>query len=363
MAAHEVHNWIVDQLKVTDGPVAAVQIDPIKRQVFIKFDDPDYAPLVVQRTNGAVTCKHSTGEITTVQIDLVGLGLKRVRVANVPPESGQERFRTALAPYGEVRSVYEEKWSNAYRLAVVNGVRIVTMILKKHIPSHMMIAGHRALISYEGQPATCYHCGDTGHMYLGCPKRRTKDSVGARVTRRTWADIVANEVGAEESIEPPYREPEGAGPTQPEQETDTDVTDGGTAREMEAVQATMATETMSESVDEAAIETIETYVLPEMAGEPELTSDTTTEMEADDHNEGVKKTKTTKIMTSRKHGKGNGGGRGGRLGGTLTGRTTVAKGSEIGTEPLRNKKQRLDRSEEKLDWKRTRIRGAQSLSQ
>jgi hypothetical protein len=194
-------------------------------------------------------------------------------------------------------------------------------------------------------------------------KRRTKGSVGARVTQRTWADIVASDVGVEEPIEPPCRVPEVAVITPPEQETDTDAMDGGTACEMEAEQCTITTETMSESVDEAAIETTATYVLPETAGESDLTSNVSVEMEDDAHHEGAKKTKAAKTSTSRKHGKGNGGGRGGRLGGTPTGRPSVAKASEIGTELLSNKKQRLDRSDEKLDWKQTRLRGVQPSSQ
>jgi hypothetical protein len=32
--------------------------------------------------------------------------------------------------------------------------------------------GHRALLSYEGQPQTCYGCGATGHIYPGCPMRK-----------------------------------------------------------------------------------------------------------------------------------------------------------------------------------------------
>jgi hypothetical protein len=42
------------------------------------------------------------------------------------------------------------------------------MALKKHIPSYIVIAGYRALISYDGQPQTCYGCSDTEHMYNVC---------------------------------------------------------------------------------------------------------------------------------------------------------------------------------------------------
>jgi hypothetical protein len=54
---------------------------------------------------------------------------------------------------------------------VDNGVRQVMISLTRHIPSHLTIADHRVLISYDGQPTTCYGCGDQDHMYQGCPKR------------------------------------------------------------------------------------------------------------------------------------------------------------------------------------------------
>jgi hypothetical protein len=57
------------------------------------------------------------------------------------------------------------------------------------------------------------------------------------------------------------------------------------------------------------------------------------------------------------------GGRG-RLGGTPARQSTVGEVSEPGTEATRTKKQRLDRSDEKLAiWKRTRMRGGQQTSQ
>jgi hypothetical protein len=54
---------------------------------------------------------------------------------------------------------------------VANGIRQALMSLTKHIPSHLTIEGHRVLISYEGQPTTCYGCGEIGHLYPNCPKK------------------------------------------------------------------------------------------------------------------------------------------------------------------------------------------------
>ena len=66
------------------------------------------------------------------------------------------------------------------------------MTLKKHIPSHISIAGYRALTSYHGQPQTCYRCGDTDHMHHICPKHRKARSKTTAPFNHTWANIVAS---------------------------------------------------------------------------------------------------------------------------------------------------------------------------
>jgi hypothetical protein len=124
---------------------------------------------------------------------MAGLGTKGVRFANVPPKIRAERFRIALAPYGEVKDVQEEQWSKAYHYAISNGVRIVYIKLKQHILSHLTIAGYRSLICYEGNPYTCYQCGYTGHMYQGCPKRKNAGNTGYREPGKTWADVVGDD--------------------------------------------------------------------------------------------------------------------------------------------------------------------------
>jgi len=63
------------------------------------------------------------------------------------------------------------------------------MALKIHIPSHATIASHRVLLSYEGQPMTCYGCNATDHVYQICPKR-LETAKGRRDEQTiTWAHV------------------------------------------------------------------------------------------------------------------------------------------------------------------------------
>jgi len=100
-----------------------------------------------------------------VRVETAGLGTRRVRTANVLPEVPEEVIRTIMARYGEVKDVQAQTCARFYRYKVANGVRIAVMTLAEHIPSNITIAGHRALVSYEGQPMTCYRCHETGHFH------------------------------------------------------------------------------------------------------------------------------------------------------------------------------------------------------
>ena len=119
------------------------------------------------------------------------MGMQRIRIANLPPEVTERSTRAALASYGEIVSIEDEIWPKAYRYKVANGVKVIMMKLAKHLPSQMNVAGHRALPSYDGQPVTCYGCGDRGHTNQACPRRRRGGMVTSDSTPTTWAHVAA----------------------------------------------------------------------------------------------------------------------------------------------------------------------------
>ena len=114
--------------------------------------------------------KHDNGEITQVNIEIAGMGSKKFRIGNLPPEINEYDIRASLSKYGEVRSIRDEMRASVYRCKVYNGIKIADMRLKQHLPSHMLIAGNDALISHDKQPQTRYRCNEVGHQRQDCPR-------------------------------------------------------------------------------------------------------------------------------------------------------------------------------------------------
>jgi hypothetical protein len=63
--------------------------------------------------------------------------------------------------------------------------------MTKRVPSHIYVEGHRVLSSYDGQPTTCYGCGEVGHFYPTCPTRRKHRTGTTDAPRNTYAAVVA----------------------------------------------------------------------------------------------------------------------------------------------------------------------------
>jgi len=136
ISVYEIHEWIHERLDVAEATVLMIQIDGPKRQVFVHFVDLQYVHNVLQTTRGQSGYKHPNGEISPARIEMAGMGTKRVRIVNLPPEIDGRTVRAGLAHYGQIRDIQEEKCSKAYRYAVANGVRVVVITLNKHVPFH-----------------------------------------------------------------------------------------------------------------------------------------------------------------------------------------------------------------------------------
>jgi hypothetical protein len=200
ITALQVHEWIYKHLKLPEDEVRMIQIDGPGRKVFIKFHNETQAQNLLQSTKGQMQYQHENGEWYNVYIEHAGMGTKRIRIANLPPEIPNNNIRDTLATYGEVLEIVEENWSKTYRYAVSNGIRVAITRLKKHIPSNLVIAGNKVIITYENQPMTCYGCNDIGHQTHECPKRRLTYEQQTQRTKTTWADVLTNRIPQQHKI-------------------------------------------------------------------------------------------------------------------------------------------------------------------
>ena len=65
--------------------------------------------------------------------------MKKIRIASLPPGVSENTIRDSLTKHGEVKNIREGLWTSVYRYKVYNGIRIVDMNLKQHLPSHMSL--------------------------------------------------------------------------------------------------------------------------------------------------------------------------------------------------------------------------------
>jgi hypothetical protein len=55
----------------------------------------------------------------------------------------------------------------------------------------MIIAATRVLVTYEGQPPTCYGCSEQGHQLQECPRRKQSEIRREGRQNPLWAEVLA----------------------------------------------------------------------------------------------------------------------------------------------------------------------------
>ena len=78
-----------------------LQIDGIKRQVYIKMTDIEGVQGIIQGTGRHAEYKHNNGEISTVSVNIAGMGTRKIRIANLPPEVAENTLRASIASTGK----------------------------------------------------------------------------------------------------------------------------------------------------------------------------------------------------------------------------------------------------------------------
>jgi len=192
ITAFQIYDWIHEKLSLEEEDILMIQIDGTRAQVFIKFANGGSMLDVINDTKVQQEYMHDNGELSQVTIEIAEMGMRKIRIANLPPEVSDCMLKANLAKYGEVHAITEEQWIRAYRYKVSNGIQIVEMNLKHHLASHLTIAGNRILV-LRGQPAICYVYNTTGNRYDDCPRRKRVAPHNTPPAPTTWADIFSQQ--------------------------------------------------------------------------------------------------------------------------------------------------------------------------
>lgn len=110
VSAYDIHEWVEETLRLQENKVVIIQIGGARRHVCIKFRDPQRMQAILTATRGQEVFRPDNGEISKVRIDAVGLGMRRVKVANVPPEVADRTLKMVLGAYGEIRDIQVITW-------------------------------------------------------------------------------------------------------------------------------------------------------------------------------------------------------------------------------------------------------------
>ena len=97
ITALHIHEWIYENLRVPEKDVRMIQIDVPGRRVFIKLNNSEQEQTILQTTKGQLEFRHDNGELFIVQLELAGMGIRRIRVANLPPELPDRIIRKTLS--------------------------------------------------------------------------------------------------------------------------------------------------------------------------------------------------------------------------------------------------------------------------
>jgi hypothetical protein len=149
ISAHEIHEWIYATLRLPDDDVEMIQIDGPSRHVYIKFVSQEKMSSHLSTIKGTREYLHINGEISKVEISPTRLRYREVWITGLPPDVPDSVISVTLTKYEDIRDINRETWRKQYGYKVSNGIRLVNITLKRHIPSRVLMAGTRTLITYS----------------------------------------------------------------------------------------------------------------------------------------------------------------------------------------------------------------------
>lgn len=200
--AVEIHEWLVNVLKLNADQVDTIQLNKADRAVYVKVCSQNLYNKILLDYQVPIDFQLSSGEIFPVFVRPSDTQFITVRIFNLPPEIPNSTLQNVLSQYGTVQEIRNEKWSSQYMLPVNNGIRAVKIDMKKNIPALLTVATYTVTVNYPGQILTCFKCGETNHLKQDCPQQSTVLTRNPHNRLRLMSEVVRQQSNTKQSSQP-----------------------------------------------------------------------------------------------------------------------------------------------------------------
>ena len=148
--------------------VVDIQLHPVKKLLFLKFDDQSIRNEVATRLQTGLVWPAFATTVTGWGMDKP---VERVRVLGVSPETDEVGVRSVLEVYGEILEARKGLISKKLP-GCTNGIWTVKLIMdkEKSLPPFLIMKeeGEVWQLATGGEVSVCWKCGQPGHIGDKC---------------------------------------------------------------------------------------------------------------------------------------------------------------------------------------------------
>lgn len=200
----EIHNFVATELGLQRHEVQRIQCSRSANCVFVKVAGLELAQKVCEEHDA----KHEVVVDDQKYVLRIRMedGAVEVKLFDLPEDISEVCITDFLSAYGEVLSIREQLWTDQYTFGGSStGVWVARMIVKRNIPSYVVIDGETTFLSYYGQLQSCKHCGEYVHNGASCVqnKKLLIQKLSADTSAKQSYANVAKKPAAPKSKAPP----------------------------------------------------------------------------------------------------------------------------------------------------------------
>ncbi|XP_062542284.1 uncharacterized protein LOC134210257 [Armigeres subalbatus] len=140
----QVKKFLEESIKLDMADVKSIQLHNLNNCVFIEMNDAGVAPRLQKQNH----LKHSflhLGVFYHVPV-YVDVPTTTIKLHDLSPRMPNTTISNHLKQYGKIISIQNETWKNFFP-GVLNGVRVVRMMVEKPIPSRIVIENEPTLVT------------------------------------------------------------------------------------------------------------------------------------------------------------------------------------------------------------------------